>query len=259
MIVAIHQPLFLPWLGYLDRMARADLFIILDHVQFTRRNYQNRTQILLDGQPHWLTVPVQQHSQQERIVDKRIDHQAAEPGHGWGAKMSQTLAHAYRRAPFLEAYLGDFREVLEFRWEYLLDLNLELLRLIRRAYDIRTPLARSSELAVDGARSDLILNLCQAVGADTYLAGMGGSRHYLDREAFAAAGVDIAWQDFRPAPYAQQGSGDFVPGLSSVDLLFNHGLGCRDMRHGAGTDAGSNGRALRGVLPPNQGVLHHAL
>src|SRR5436190_9888435 len=74
MLVAIHQPNYFPWLGYLDRMARADLFIVLDHVQFERRNYQNRAPILLEGVERWLTVPVAQLSQKERIVDKRVDN-----------------------------------------------------------------------------------------------------------------------------------------------------------------------------------------
>ena len=89
MIVAIHQPNFLPWLGYLDRMIRADLFIVLDHVQFERRNYQNRTRILLDGHGHWLTVPVQQHSQLERIVVKQIDNPPADVERWWAADAAQ--------------------------------------------------------------------------------------------------------------------------------------------------------------------------
>lgn len=250
MRVAIHQPLFLPWLGYLDRMARGDLFIVLDHVQFARRNYQNRTQILLDGQPHWLTVPVQQRSQQECIVDKRIDN--LEAGRGWGARLCQTLAHAYRRAPFLDAYLPDFKEVLELPWERLADLDLALLQIIRAALDIRTPLVRSSALGVEGTRSELILNLCRAVGADTYLAGMGGSRHYLDREAFAAAGIAIDWQDFRPTPYAQCGEAGFIPGLSSVDLLFNHGPASRAILRGESV-VGQEGRPSFQV---EEGTLH---
>ena len=76
MLVAIHQPNFLPWLGYFDRMVNADLFVLLDHVQFERRNYHNRTMILLEGEARWLTVPVVQLSQKERIVEKRVDNPA---------------------------------------------------------------------------------------------------------------------------------------------------------------------------------------
>lgn len=234
MIVAIHQPAFLPWLGYLDRMRRADLFIVLDHVQFERRNYQNRTRIKLDGKAQWITVPVQQHSQQERIVDKRVDNPPPTETNRWSANLCRTLRHAYRNAPFLTEHEELFR-ILDSRWERLIDLDLAALDHLRQAFDIRTPLARSSRLGVPGAKSELILNLCRAAGADTYLAGMGGSRHYLDREAFAAAGIEIAWQQFEHPQYPQ-GDDEFIPGLSAVDLLFR-----------AGPDSGA---ALRGADRP---------
>lgn len=223
MIVALHQPCFLPWLGYLERMAQADLFIVLDHVQFERRNYQNRTRICVDGQAQWLTVPVHQHSQQEKICDKLIDNPPAHDGHWWGANHARTLRHAYRNAPFLDAIDPFLRRILETPHQRLVDLNLDLLDLLREAMDIHTPLVKSSELGVAGARSELVLNLCLAVGADTYLAGMGGSRAYLDVEAFHAAGVDIAWQEFAHPHYAQCGSDTFIAGLSAIDFLFNQG------------------------------------
>lgn len=223
MIVAIHQPHFLPWLGYLDRMIQADLFIVLDHVQFERRNYQNRTRILNNGLEHWLTVPVIQRSQQERVLDKLIDDFPASEQRSWGAKTYQTLRYAYRDAAFFDMYGPELKKILLTRWEYLVDLDQALLDFLRDALDIRTSLVNSSDLDTGGNRSELILNLCQAVGADTYLAGMGGSRNYLDRKAFADGGIEIAWQDFKHPVYSQCTSGAFVPGLSAVDLLFNHG------------------------------------
>jgi hypothetical protein len=231
MIVAIHQPAFLPWLGYLDRMRQADLFIVLDHVQFERRNYQNRTRIKLDGKAQWITVPVQQHSQQERILDKRIDNPPPAETNRWSANLCRTLRHAYRNAPFVRDQAELFR-ILEARWERLIDLDQAALDVLRQAFDIRTPLARSSELGAPGAKSDLILNLCRAAGADTYLAGMGGSRHYLDRDAFAAAGIEIAWQQFEHPRY-RQGDDDFIPGLSAVDLLFREGPNSAALLRGA--------------------------
>jgi hypothetical protein len=220
MIVAIHQPHYLPWLGYLHRMAGVDLFILLDHVQFERRNRQNRNQIRLDGRPFWLTVPVEQRSQKERILDKRVDNSDPRP---WGVTQLSTLRHAYREAEHYGAYAGALRGILEHRWERLTDLNRAMLDFLRDALEIRTPLAASSELAVEGAKSDLILNLCRAVGADALLAGFGGSRAYLDAEAFARSGVRIEWHAFTHPTYKQCGPEPFIPGLAAIDLLFNCG------------------------------------
>ena len=224
MIVAIHQPHFLPWLGYLHRMMSVDLFVLLDHVQFERRNYQNRTAILLDGVARWLTVPVVQRSQKETIVEKRIDNPKNGEMRWWGPNHFRTLKFAYRGAPFIGRYAPWLQEVFERRWERLVELNEVTLDLMRDAFEIRTPMVRSSELGVAGQRADLILNICRAVGADGLLAGNGGSRGYLNVDQFAASGVRIAWHDFRHPVYPQCGSaGPFVPGLSAIDALLNCG------------------------------------
>jgi hypothetical protein len=222
MIVVIHQPHFLPWLGYLHRMAQADVFVLLDHVQFERRNYQNRTMIRVNDEARWLTVPVMQRSRDERIVDKRVDN-PSDGAKWWSPKLFSTLRHAYREARFLDTYAAEFERLFDTRFDRLVDLNQAGLDLLRDAFGIRTKLVRSSELAVQGARMDLILNICLAVGADTLLAGMGGSRGYLDAEAFARAGVRIEYHGFKHPEYAQCGNGPFIKGLSAIDMLFNCG------------------------------------
>jgi hypothetical protein len=227
MIVAIHQPHFLPWLGYLHRMAQVDLFVLLDHVQFERRNYQNRTMIRMNDEARWLTVPVVQRSRDERIVDKEVDNRG-DGARWWSANHFQTLRHAYREAGFFGTYAAEFKALFEARWQRLVDLNQAALDLLREAFGIRTPLVRSSELAVEGARAQLILNLCRAVGADALLAGMGGSRGYLDAQAFARAGVRIEYHDWVHPEYPQCGQGPFIPGLSAIDLLFNCGPASRE-------------------------------
>jgi hypothetical protein len=204
-------------------MAKADLFVVLDHVQFERRNYQNRTQILLEGEPRWLTVPVVQLSQKERIIEKRVDN--SEGGsRQWGPNHFKTLRYAYRKSPYFEQYAPRLREILEARWDRLLDLNLATLEFVREAFEIRTPLRLSSQMRAEGARSELLLNLCRELGpGTTFLGGMGGSRRYLDQDAFAEAGVGVQWQELEHPVYPQCGGGPFQPGLTALDLLFNVG------------------------------------
>jgi hypothetical protein len=218
-LIAIHQPHYLPWLGYLHRMVQADLFIVLDHVQFERGNYQNRTQVRVNGAAHWLTVPVLQRSQKERICDKTLDN-----SQDWAATHLATLRRAYGAAA-----ATPLQAIYRTPWQRLVDLNAAMLEFLRAAFDIRTPLVNSSELDVGGAKSELVLNLCQAVGARALLAGMGGSRHYLDRAAFARAGVELVFQQFNPPVHPQRGPAPFIAGLSAVDLLFNCGHGSRSV------------------------------
>lgn len=228
MIVAIHQPHFLPWLGYLHRMASADLFILLDHVQFERRNYQNRTRIRISGAPRWMTVPVLQRSQKERIVDKQVDNGEA-GARSWGPCHFATLRHAYREAPHFAQYAPALRRLFEARWERLVEVNHAALEILRQAFAIRTPIVRSSDIGAQGAKGELILNLCRAVGAHTLLAGLGGSRGYLDPAAFARGGVRIEQQRFEHPVYPQCGEAPFMPGLSALDLLLNCGPRSRDL------------------------------
>ena len=227
MIVAIHQPHFIPWLGYLHRMAQVDAFVVLDHVQFERRNYQNRSQIRIDGEARWLTVPVEQHSQKERIFDKRVDNRdAARP---WGRSHFATLRHAYREADHFATYAPALKRIFDARWERLVDLNAAMLEFLMEAFGIATRIVRSSQLGADGAKSDLILQLCRAVGADALLAGFGGSRAYLDAAAFARQGIAIRYHAFTHPTYRQCGPAPFIPGLASLDLLFNAGAHGREV------------------------------
>jgi WbqC-like protein len=230
MIVAIHQPHFIPWLGYLHRMAQADLFIVLDHVQFERRNYQNRSQIRIEGEARWLTVPVVQNSQKERILDKEVDNRdAARP---WGRNHFATLRHAYREAGYFSSYAPELKKIFDTPWGKLVDLDAAMLDFLRAGYGIRTPLMKSSELNVEGAKADLILNLCRAVKADALLAGFGGSRGYLQVDEFARHGIEVKYHSFTHPTYKQCGAAPFIPGLAGVDLLFNAGPQSRSILMG---------------------------
>ena len=223
MIVAAHQPNFIPWLGYFDKMRKADLFVSVDHVQMERQSYQNRVRVKTGEGARWITVPVVQESRDERIVDKRVDN-SRDGRFRWGRKMFLTLKYAYQSAPHFRAHETALSEILDAQWESLSALNHRLIDYCREALEIRTPIVKSSGLAIGGAKSEMVLNMCREVGADVYLAGSGASRGYLDVPAFERAGIRVAWQDFDHPTYRQYPACDsFVERLSALDLLFNCG------------------------------------
>lgn len=234
MIVAAHQPNFIPWLGYFDKMRKADLFIVVDHVQMERQSYQNRVRIKTGDGERWITVPVVQESRAERIMDKRIDNSRL-GRFRWSRKMFLTLKYAYQSAPYFRDYEPALKEIFSARWERLGELNLRLIEFCREALAIDTPMQVSSAMAVPGARSEMVLNMCRAAGADVYLTGVGASRGYLDVEEFSRAGIRVAWQDFEHPRYRQYPAcGRFVPNLSSLDLIFNCGPASPEVLRGAG-------------------------
>lgn len=223
MIVAAHQPNFMPWLGYFDKMQKADLFVSVDHVQMERQSYQTRTSIKTGEGARVLTVPVVQDSRGERIVDKRIDNSRGGRS-SWSRKTLLTLKYAYQSAPHFRAHEPAVAELLGARWERLEELNHGLIDFCRGALGIRTPMIRSSALKLGGAKSDMVLNMCREVGADVYLAGAGASKSYLDVAAFERAGVRVVWQDFAHPRYVQHpDAGVFIEKLSALDLIFNCG------------------------------------
>lgn len=233
MIVAAHQPNFIPWLGYFDKMRKADLFIVVDHVQMERQSYQNRVRIKTGAGERWITVPVVQESRSERIMDKRIDNSRS-GRFRWSRKMFLTLKYAYQSAPYFRDYEAALAEIFETRWHRLSDLNGRLIEFCRQALDIRTPMLASSAMDIRGAKSDMVLNMCREAGATAYLAGEGASRSYLDVDAFERAGIRVIWQEFEHPRYLQHPASEvFIPNLSAFDMLFNCGPRSAETLRGA--------------------------
>ncbi len=224
MIVSINQPAYLPWLGYFERIARSDLHIVLDHVQFEKNSFTNRNKVRTKDAPTWLTVPV---STKGRFGDLAICSLEFAPNDSWQKKHWATLRMNYARAPFFRDYGTVYEQLYARTWSGFSAMTRAFLEQHLHDLGIVTPLRFSSEMNVPGTKNDLVLNLCREVGADTYLSGALG-RDYLDEASFTQAGIAVRYQDFPHPSYAQVWPG-FVSHLCVLDLLFNHGPGSRDI------------------------------
>jgi hypothetical protein len=231
-IVAAHQPHYLPWLGYLDKIAHADLFVVMDDLQFEAQNYQNRQRIKLCAGPAWLTVPVHRGSQHDRICDKAI-LSSANPRHHWAHRHWETLRNNYGPAPYFRDYADELHDVYTRRWENLIDLDRHMLMLALRWLDIRTPIVSSSQLMLGGAKTDRLIDMCTKLRASTYLTGSGGSADYLDADKLAQAGISVAWQKFQHPTYPQRHPrAGFCSHLGFLDLVLNCGPSSREVLFG---------------------------
>lgn len=216
MRVAIHQPQYLPWLGYLAKWAAADVFVFLDTVQYEKNGWQNRNRIRTADGAHWLTVPVHAHLGTP-IAEVAVD--ATQP---WRARHLRAIEQAYTRAPHLDTYRAGLHGLLSREWAQLAPLAVASADWLARAAGIDTPARLASSLAVEGAdATDRLVAICKALGADTYLAGGHGAR-YMDGARFGAAGISVLYQRYAHPVYPQQ-HGEFIPFLSGVDLLLTHG------------------------------------
>ncbi len=225
MLCAIHQPQYLPWLGYFDKIAQADVFVFYDDTQFKKNEWQNRNRIKTAQGWQWLTVPVRHHFGQT-IAETEINNNV-----NWRHKHWQALLSNYRKAPFFEQYAEGFQKAYEREWTHLGELNMYFVERLCEWLGVQTRFVRSSELGGDkGAATDALVHICQAVGANAYLSGAGG-RDYVEAELFARAGISLTFQDYQHPVYPQL-FGDFVSHLSIVDLLFNVGPDSLDVLRG---------------------------
>ena len=216
MKVAIHQPQYLPWLGYLAKWAAVDAFVFLDTVQYEKNGWQNRNRIKTAGGPRWLTVPV--HAR----LGTPIETVAVDGAQPWRERHLRTIEDAYARAPHLPRHRDALRDLYAAEWPRLAPLAVATAEWLARTIGIGTPVRLASTLDVElDDPTGRLIAICRAVGADTYLAGRDAAK-YIDRDAFARAGMRVLYQDYKHPEYAQL-HGEFAPFLSGLDLLLTHG------------------------------------
>ena len=227
-LVAIHQPNFFPWLGYFDKLARADVFILLDDVQFPKKGgtWANRVRLLVNEEAAWVTVPVVRAYQGLReIREMRIDEQTP-----WRRKLLGTVQASYGRAPHADEAMPLLTELIENPTDELAEYNRASIEALAEGLGLETEMVLSSSLEAGGSATERLVRLVQAVGGTGYLSG-GGAEGYQEDERFAEAGIDLVYQDFEPPTYPQP-SPEPVPGLSVIDALLNCGFeGTRGLLH----------------------------
>jgi hypothetical protein len=223
MIVAAHQPHFLPWLGYMHKIASADLFVVMDDLQFEAQNFQNRNRVKVNNGTTWLTVPLVRGSQTDRICDKRIAA-VESPKEDWRRRAWLTLTTHYGKAPYFRLYAEELERILFATYESLLALDTAILRQFMSWLRITTKVVFASTLSLDGQKTSRIVHMCQRVGASTYLSGAGGSKDYLEEERFRHAKIKLEYQGFVHPTYPQRYSAlGFIKNLATLDLLLNCG------------------------------------
>lgn len=228
---AIVQPHYLPWIGYFEMADRVDVFVLLDDVQFIKREWKNRNRIRKTASAEdtkWLSVPIRRECQHGLIRDAAISDDFE-----WIDTHGHALHEVYGRTPFYEEYAGWLNELLERHrtGSTLAALNMELIGELCRKLGITTKLVASSSLEVGGVREEKLLRICQAVEADFYLAN-NATATYVGAEYFGAAGIGFATQDYAHPVYGQTTRNQplpFISHLSVIDLLFNQGSEALDI------------------------------
>ena len=217
MILTAHQPVYLPWLGLFDKIAYADTFVSFNQVQYCPKDFQNRNKVKTkDGTP-WLTVPVCSSGHREIPMSEiTINNQLP-----WQRKHLRTIQQAYQKAPFYDYIMQILEPYYVEEYEYLVDLNESMLLTFLDVLGIDIDFHQANHFQFQGQKSDLVLDMCKTLGANTYIFGSQG-RDYADVKSFNEQGIEVVFQEYTHPEYPQL-HGKFEPNLSVIDLLMNCG------------------------------------
>lgn len=217
MKIAIHQPNYLPYIGFFDKMNDVDLFVIYDDAQFNKGDFQHRNKIRIFHGWKWLTVPVKKNK--VPIRDVEILNEMKIKDLIWSDSHLKSIKESYMGAPYYEKYISEFEEIYMSTHHKLIDLNMEIIYLIRSALNINTRLIFSSELEIKSKASEKLVNIMEALDGDIYLSGRMG-QNYLDTSLFEKKGIKVEYQKFQHPTYKQKFEG-FEENMSAIDALFN--------------------------------------
>jgi len=231
MIVAIHQPNYLPWIGYFHKIATSDHFVLLDDVQYTKNSFINRNRIKSPSGPAWLTIPVQTAGQWGAAIREL----SLDPDARWIGKHRKSLQACYARSPYYREVIDEVIDpvycAVGTRWTNMASFNGAMIQSICRYLAIDTPVSRAGDCCLSSHSTNRLIELVRAVGGTAYLSGRGGD-NYQDAAAFAEAGIELTYTDFVHPRYEQLW-GPFESNLSVIDWLFNCGRAAAERIHAA--------------------------
>jgi len=220
--VMISQPRYLPACNYIRRIGMSDIFVYLDNVQYTKRDFENRNKILTAQGPIWLSIPVIHRSREQKISETFIDYSV-----DWRKSHTSTIYHAYKKAPCFEKIYDGLEKHYIHKYEYLIEFNSCITSFFLQHLGITdTVILRASDVLKGGDENhsgqSLLVEICRAVGGTRYISGPNG-REYIDETFFKDSGIELFYHDYKCLPYAQANyKGDFQPYMSILDLLMNY-------------------------------------
>jgi len=212
----ILQPNFIPWRGYFDLIQKADIFVFMDDVQYTSRDWRNRNKIKTSNGLKWLTVPIKQVQRDQLINSVEIDY-----SNNWQKKHFQAIKTSYSKAK----YFNDFEDLLvsiyNQKTKYLVDLDINAIEWICRYLNFDTKFYRSSKFLFHGKKQERILEMCSYFNITHYITGPS-AKSYINPEIFEKNKITLEFQEYQYCNYHQL-FGPFEGGVSILDLLFNCG------------------------------------
>lgn len=213
--VAIHQPNYIPWLGYFYKIYQSDVFVFLDDVQFSNQGLHNYHFLKTREGPIRLRIPVIQ------TLGDKISEVKIRKGANWGKKHLDQIYINYNKAFYFEEVYSDIAGILTESYEYLYDLNITIIEFICKKMGISCHFIKSSDLKIGTVKEEKIIDICHALGCEIYYSGTG-ARAYQTEENFEKNGILLKYSEYKIFEYPQQFSG-FQANVTILDFLMNCG------------------------------------
>lgn len=217
-IVAIHQPNFIPWLGYFQKIAWADKFVFLDDAEASKTtSYVNSADLLVGCHKKKITVPIIKPKGNPKLVEIEIFRDYL------SKKFIKTLHLEYKKSPFYVEIIKLIEELVDKKFNRIVDFNIEFITKTCTFANLETEFYYSSDLEVNKTKADRLIELCTKLDADVYLSGLGASNYQIESD-FTDAGIILNYIKYQNMKYNQAFTEDFIPNLSVIDFLMNHGF-----------------------------------
>lgn len=215
-IVSIHQPNYIPWLGYFYKIARSDIFVFLDDAQFSNSGAHNYHNIKTPQGKLRLKIPL------EYKLGDNINEVRTKDELGWKKDHLNKIRLNYKKAPYFEEIFNDFELELNKKYKNLSELNTEIVKFICAKFNFKTNYISASELNLNSSREEKVIDICNELDATIYLSGTGAKAYQVE-ENFINKGLTLEYSDFKPIAYKQLWNTDFLISVSIIDFLMNYG------------------------------------
>lgn len=222
MIALITQSNYIPWKGYFDNIAQADVFVIYDDMQYTKRDWRNRNKVKSPAGLKWLSIPVEVKG---KYYQKINETKVSDPQ--WNTKHLNTLKSYYRDARCFTDEKDWLEELyLSCTSEWLTEINRHFIEGIMKRLGITTTILDSREFELRGDKTEKLANVCVDIKADEYITGPA-AKNYMDEQIFEEKGISIIYADYGGYPEYEQLYPPFEHGVTILDLIFSQGTSSR--------------------------------
>ncbi len=220
MIVSAHQPHYLPWIGYFNKIHLSDVFLCMDNMEFTNKGYINRNRIISRSIVQYLSVPLIKPNGIHTLINELIIENESQAN--WRIKHLKTLEHNYSKGKGFNSFFPILVNVFNEDEPNFFNFQLNLIKAIMNYLNITTKIQLGSEKKTSGKKeSELIINILESSGCNSFLFGLGASNNYVNKEVLIEKGFGLVYQNFTHPIYNQKYRNNFIPGLSIVDCLLN--------------------------------------